>query len=719
MWLGARPPLWIMTLITTLTDKFENSSAKRNPVQSLDARGRILVVDDERVNRAMLAGLLTKHDYVAMEARNGLQALDILQEDSIDLVLLDIVMPDMGGMELLGRIRQLKHGSDLPIVMVTANDQRDQILAAFEHGANDYVTKPIDVDLTLARVDTQLRIRHGQVALRNSEERYALAARGANDGLWDWDFETQVVYYSPRWKEMLGIAVNEVVESLEDWVTRIHAEDKVRVENELAAHLNGDTEHFEAEARMRHEDGNFRWMLCRGLAVRGDDGGVQRMAGSLTDITEGKVADALTRLPNRNLFLERLRRCVGRFQRDEIPFAVLYLDLDNFKLINDCYGHEAGDQLLIAVARRLEGSVRTNDSLVARLGGDEFAVLLDCVDCERSSTAVAARVLDAVAAPFALGAGREVFSSLSIGISSPSAKNQAAEDILREADTAMYAAKTAGKSSFQVFDPSMQETVARRLKIENELRHAIERAEFTLHFQTIVDLKTRRPIGLEALVRWRHPQRGLVLPGEFIPVAEETGLINPIGGYVLNEACRQLVEWQSRLHLTEPIFVSVNVSARQLADSNLVQNVVRALSETGLPPNGLRLEVTETAIMERPDEGIQWLRELRALGVKIGIDDFGTGYSSLASLHRLPLDLLKVDRSFVNKMVQSQENQAIVRTILTLAQGLDLDVVAEGIENEPQRQLLSTMGCQFGQGFYFSRPLEADQIEAILALELK
>lgn len=677
---------------------------------------RILVVDDERMNRAMLANVLERNNYVVVEAADGSEALRKITEEPIDLVLLDLVMPDMDGLELLDKIRQFKTVSELPVIMVTAADDSKQIVTAFRHGANDYVTKPIDVGITLARIDTQMRLVHAQGALRKSEERYALAARGTNDGLWDWDCDGNEVYYSPRWKQMLGIDENQVVTSIEEWLSRIHVEDRGRADTELEAHMRGDTPHFEAELRMRHENGSYRWMLCRGLAVRNDANEVRRMAGSLTDITEGKVVDALTALPNRRLFLERLQRWVDRLHRNSKErFAVLYLDLDNFKLVNDSLGHEAGDQLLISVARRLEGSVRSSEAVIARLGGDEFTILLENVESDQTAVKIAHRIINSVSAPFSLGGGREVFPSVSVGISYPTGKSTSAEDLLREADTAMYAAKSRGKSCFEVFDPSMQQKVAARLDLENELRRAVERSDWILHYQSIVDLKTARVVGLEALVRWQHPQRGLIPPGDFIPIAEETGMIVPIGQWVLREACSTMARWKAQLLASDRLSISVNVSGKQFSAGDLVAEVMSVLGETGLAPEDLKLEVTETAIMEKPQEGAELLAALRECGVTIGIDDFGTGYSSLSSLHRLPLDLLKVDRTFVNKMVQSQENRAIVRTILMLADSLNLDVVAEGIETEEQRQLLLSMGCTYGQGFYFSRPLTLDQVERSLA----
>ena len=663
----------------------------------------------------MLAGLLERNNYDTTQAANRQQTLVAVKDQSVDLVLLDLVLPDVEGLELLSELRDLKTATELPVIMVTGNDNSEQVVEAFRHGANDYVTKPVDVGIMLARINTQLQLRRAQAALRKSEERYALAARGTNDGLWDWDITANEVYFSPRWKAMLGIRESHRINSPDDWLGRIHPEDQPRAQSELDAHLQGDTPHFEVESRMRHEDGSFRWMLCRGLAVQDQSAGAQRMAGSLTDITEGKVADALTALPNRVLFLDRLQRCVDQFRRSPNRcFAVLYLDLDNFKLVNDSLGHESGDQLLIAVARRLEGSVRACEAVIARLGGDEFTLLLEQLEQRDSAIRIAQRIIEALASPFALGSGREVFASASVGITYPSSTCTRAEDLLREADTAMYEAKSQGRSCCRVFDPSMQQRVSARLELENQLRRAVDRGEFVLHYQSIVELETSRVVGFEALVRWQHPERGLISPVEFIPLAEETGLIVPMGRWVLREACRQMAQWKSQPGCPVPLTISVNVSTRQFSHVDLAEEIVAVLDQTQLAPRDLNIEVTESAIMDNPIEGAKQLAKLRDCGVTIGIDDFGTGYSSLASLHRLPLDLLKIDRSFINKMVQSPENSAIVRTILTLARSLNLHVVAEGIENEEQHRRLAAMGCQYGQGFYFSRPLAADQASELL-----
>jgi diguanylate cyclase (GGDEF)-like protein/PAS domain S-box-containing protein len=666
------------------------------------------------MNRAIVSQLIRRRGFEALEASSGIEALKIIAEEGVDLVLLDIVMPGMDGYDVLQQLREIKTESQLPVIMVTASNDSQEIVRAFELGANDFVSKPIDPAVTFARINTQIKLQQAQTALRESEERYAMAAMGANDGLWDWNLLSNQVYYSPRWTEMLGMEATEVGNSPDEFLSRLHVEDRTRVEAEFTAHLRGETKHFEAELRIQHRDGSFRWMLCRGLAVRNAQGTAQRIAGSLTDITEGKVADGLTGLPNRLLFLDRVQRAVDRrYRQPDEKFAIIYLDIDNFKIVNDSLGHEVGDQLLQAVARRLEDSVRSSDSMVARLGGDEFAVVIEHVQTSVDAQRVAQRILESMTRPFTL-CDRDVFTSASIGISFGDELPQRAEDLLREADTAMYQAKANGKSRCRVFDPTMQEEVRLRLELEADLRHAIEREEFVLYFQPIVLLATRKLAGFEALVRWRHPQRGLVSPSEFISVAEETGLILPLGAWVLEHACETLVEWESTFELAESLIISVNVSSRQLAHEGLVDQIANIIQKSGIRPSSIKLEVTESTIMQNPEDGAAKLAQLRELGVWVGIDDFGTGYSSLAYLHRLPLDILKVDRSFVIRMEDSSEHVAIVNTVLMLAESLELDAVAEGIETQTQAMMLQEMGCKFGQGYLFARPMtDAEAVDLI------
>ena len=556
--------------------------------------------------------------------------------------------------------------------------------------------------------------------LRVSEERYALAARGANDGLWDWNFLTGEIFFAPRWKEMLGLGENGMGNRPDDWFALVHPDDAANLIEEVAAHVMGMTPHLESSYRLRHADGDYRWMLCRALAVRGN-GQVLRLAGSQTDITKRREAeerlrfnasfDLLTGLPNRAVFMTRLDEAIARASNDETcQFAVLFLDLDGFKVINDSLGHMIGDQMLIAVARRLEGCMRTGD-IVARLGGDEFTLLLDYKSAD-DVLHVASRLQELLRAPFHLS-GYEVFTAASIGVALGSSGYQHAEDVLRDADIAMYEAKKRGRARTELFNITMHARALRRLELETQLRHAIEKDELCLHYQPIIDLETRQVRGFEALVRWNHPTRGMVAPNDFIPLAEETGLILPIGEWVLESACRQMCAWQKEFG-DRLDTMSVNLSAKQFNGPGLVDLVARILLQTGLAPEFLKLEITETVIMENHESVAQMLTELRGLGVRLSMDDFGTGYSSLSYLHRFPLDVLKVDRSFVSRMEANSKEAEIVRTIVHLAHSLQLSVVAEGVETREQAVQLQALGCEYGQGYFFSKPLPVEDASAFL-----
>jgi diguanylate cyclase (GGDEF)-like protein/PAS domain S-box-containing protein len=556
-------------------------------------------------------------------------------------------------------------------------------------------------------------------ALRESEERYSLAVMGANDGLWDWNLKSSEIYFAPRWKSMLGFEDQDIGNKPVEWFGRIHPEDIERVKAELNAHLDGTKPQFQSECRILNKEGNYRWMLTRGVAVR-DELGPYRLAGSQTDITERKLAeeqllrdafyDALTNLPNRALFLDRLTgaaaRAGARARRGKPQyFAVLFMDLDRFKVINDSLGHVLGDELLVGIAQRLMSSVRPGDT-IARLGGDEFTVLVEDVGDVRDAISVAERIQNALKLPFNLE-GREVFTTASIGIAMSSLDFEAASDLLRDADTAMYWAKSKGKARYEIFDPSMHGRALALLQLETDLRRAVEREEFRIYYQPIVSLADGSIEGFEALVRWQHPERGLLPPEEVIPLAEETGLIVPIGYRVLRDACNQMRIWHEQF---SPVpFLSVNISAKQFAELDLIDHLREILNDTGFLPEYLKLEITESIIMEDVEFASSLLQKLKELQVRLLIDDFGTGYSSLSYLYKFPIHTLKIDRSFVS--ADKGDNWEIVRAIISLARSLNMDVVAEGVETEDQRDHLISLGCEKGQGFLFSRPIEAAAVQ--------
>lgn len=570
-------------------------------------------------------------------------------------------------------------------------------------------------------VDITQRKRAEQI-LRESEERYAAAARGANDGLWDWHLRSNRVYFSPRWKAMIGYEEDEISDRCEEWLDRLHPSDRDRLKQELSMHLKGETNHFQSEFRLRHKNGEYRWFRSRGMALRDADQQPYRIAGSQTDITEYHLAreqlvhdalhDALTCLPNRVLFMDRLTQAIKQYQRHpEDQFATLFLDLDRFKIINDSLGHMIGDRLLIEVGNRLQFCLRDQDT-VARIGGDEFVILLNTIQNMEHVLQTAERIQQQLKQAFSIE-GHEIFTGTSIGIALSSPEYQHAEELLRDADTAMYRAKNLGKNRYEIFSSSMRSQVLALSQLENDLRRAIDRQEFQLFYQPIVSLDTQNLVGLEALVRWHHPERGLILPSEFVPMAEEAGLIIPLGGWVLAQACRQMQLWQQHYSLATDLQLNVNISSRQFSQPNFVNDIHAVLEDTNLPCHRLKLEITEGVLMDHASDVADKLDAIKTLGIKLGIDDFGTGYSSLNYLNAFPVDTLKIDRSFVGRM-SSEEGFEIVRTIVNLAHNLHMDVVAEGVELEEQAEELTQMNCEYAQGYLFSEPTDTVGMEDFL-----
>jgi diguanylate cyclase (GGDEF)-like protein/PAS domain S-box-containing protein len=687
--------------------------------------GTLLVVDDNEANRDALSRRLERKGYRVTVAAGGEQALAALDAGGYDLVLLDVEMPGMSGFDVMGRLRKRWSPAELAVIMVTARSDGADIVEAFRLGANDYVTKPIDFPVVLARIGIQLDHKRAVAALRESEERYALAMRGANDGLWDWNLITNCVHWSPRWKAMLGYGEDEVGTSPQEWLDRVHPEDRGAVQSALDAHLSGAPEYFESEHRILHRDGSYRWVRCRGAAVRYPGGTATRLAGSLTDVTDAKVFDALTGLPNRFLFVDLVDRAIKRtHRRQDQVFALLALGLDRFSTVADSVGPSVADRLIVAVAQRLQAGLRCTDIVtpedsgftVARLGGEEFTVLLDDVADVDAALRVAHRLRASLEAPFEID-GQRLFTSARIGLAVSSTGYIEAEQILRDAATALNRARGEGTSPVEIFDPAMRERAVNRLRLETDLRKAVEAEEFEVFYQPIVSLVTGQIVAFEALSRWRHPERGIVGPAEFIALAEETGLIMQIGRSVLASACQQLAAWRRKYGEAAPAAVCVNVSSRQFLDAALPDIITDILTANGLSASSLKLEVTESVLIGDITVACATVARLQQLGIEWSLDDFGTGYSSLSYLHQLRVDTVKVDRSFVSRMGDNGDGAEMVRAIVELGHNLGMTVVAEGVETEVQLKDLRALGCEFCQGFLFSKPVDAAVASVLIATQ--
>ena len=633
-------------------------------------------------------------------------------------VLLGAGLPAPPGLDVLGELRRRIPGGD-PALLALADPTQGLLLSeALERGADDGMTWPVSASVALVRLRMHLRLAETSRRLHHLEERFSMVLTGSNEGLWDWDLESDEVYFSPFWKQLLGFQEHEIGHSLSEWLDRVHPDDRPRVVEELQEHLAGRAASFSCQHRLRHADETYRWMVMRGVALRQEQTGKAiRIAGALADVTASRLYDALTGLPNRTLMLDRVERSIARGRRkSELIFALLVVSLDRFELLQSQL-HDADVRIVLAtLGKRLQLLMRTTDT-VARLEGPNFAIHLDEIRHVSDAQRVAGRVAQALEEPLHLG-GRELRLATSIGIALSVTGYERPDDIVRDAFLAMNQARAQGGHRQEMFDQKMQSEVELRMRLEADLRRALERGEFLVYYQPIIRLETWRISGFEALIRWRHPERGLVSPGEFIPIAEETGMIVPLGEWVLREAARQTKVWQDQYPDLD-LSVSVNLSGRQIAEPDLVETVARVIDETGLVPGSLKLELTETLLMHHYETAIQTMHDLRDMGVKLSIDDFGTGYSSLSHLHRFPIDYLKVDRSFVGRVGSDPRESEIVRVIVGLGRNLGMKVIAEGVETSEQLGFLRGLECEYGQGYYFARPLDAEAAGALLPYTLQ
>jgi diguanylate cyclase (GGDEF)-like protein/PAS domain S-box-containing protein len=543
-----------------------------------------------------------------------------------------------------------------------------------------------------------------------ARSRYALVARATLDGVWDWDIRKNKVFYSHRWQHILGLPEREFSAGLSHWLHRVHPEDEPRVQDELQQHIDGKTPRFRSEHRLRHSDGSSRWVVVCGLVQRTRAGRPVRMTGSLMDVTAHKTCDELTGLPNRFHLHERLTQLIIRSEAEQRwSFAVLSLDVDRFHRINDRFGHTAGDAMLKGIGHRLSEIVaqtrNNSQSMVARIAEDEFVIVLDGVQNSDQAQVVAQRIHAILATPMDCE-GESLTAGVSIGIAMAAPERRDPESFLQKSDLAMVRAKTAGRNLSAVYDPAMQEQTLARMELEQELRQAVAFSQLRVEYQPQINLHTGALVGCEALVRWQHPRRGLLMPADFIGVAEEIGIISSIDLWVLEQACAQLAEWH-QIPCAHDLKMSVNFSAQHLPKRGLKEGVQRLIRAHNLPAQALCLELTESVLDGDVEARVGLMEELCSVGVGLHMDDFGSGYSSFKQLYELPFDTLKIDRSFMEKVLEETKARNIVEGILGLSRLINLKVVAEGVEEPLQAELLKQMGCHIGQGFLYDRPLDA------------
>ncbi len=556
-------------------------------------------------------------------------------------------------------------------------------------------------------------LRETEKQLRRSRDRYQLAASGVNDGIWDLHIKSQELYLSSRAQEVMGISQAKTEPNMMSLWNQVHPEDKPAVRQALTAHLEKKTQHFEAECRINYKKDRYRWILCRGVVEFSRSGAAKRMAGSISDISARKASeavlvheathDALTGLPNRTFFLKRLNETLMK-ESEKDRSAVFFLDVDRFKMVNDSFGHHAGDELLKVISVRLHQCLRDTDVL-ARLSGDEFGILLTPISNKKEATRMAENIRAAFNEPIHLG-DQMIYTSLSIGIAMSSKTKHVAGSLMRDADTALYKAKSDSRGTFAVFDRAMHKEAKAKMQLDTNLRTAVKKGQFDLALQPIYNVHTEALHSFEALIRWKDSKGKFVPPSEFIPLAEETGLIQDIGAWVLQEACEQLSKIRNKNTHLDQVRMAVNVSPKQLLQPGFVSFVRACLKNNDLSGSDLCIEITESVLIDDPKWIHEQFNELREIGVKIHLDDFGTGYSSLSALHDFPLDSVKVDRSFIARLGDEDDSTEVVNAIIRVARSLELQVIAEGVETPAQLSTIKSLGCDFGQGFLLARPTD-------------
>ncbi len=720
----------------------------------------ILIVDDNTNNLKLLQTLLSERGYKVRLATSGQMAINSCLSSAPGMVLLDITMPGMDGFETCEIIKKQAAMENVPIIFLSALKEEFDIVRGFAAGGVDFITKPFKAEILKARLETHLTISQLQNNLKNvnenleqlidkrteelkstnksleneiisrtevqknlalSEERLKYALMASNEGTFDWDLKTNNLVRNDTYFTMLGYEVDEIANSTNSLIKLIHPDDKAQTLESINDLLNNKIDVLKSKFRIKKKNGDYCWILSKSLVVaRENDGSPTRIVGTQTDITTEKQHeehlrqlasyDPLTNLPNRKYFTDILNNAISRSNRTQRSHAVLFMDLDRFKNINDSLGHTAGDLLLQFFSERLSEVLRGND-VVARLGGDEFTILLEDIESSHKAAEVSQRIIDLMNDPFDLQ-GHQVVVSPSIGIVLYPNHGKTTEELLKNADTAMYHAKDLGGNNYWYYTEIMNKEAHKRLELEEDIRTALKNNDFILYYQPQVDIQTGEIVGMEALVRWNRNGNGIVAPNIFIPIAEETGLIIPLGSQIIHKAAEQTSVW-IKDHLLDHK-VAINISARQFKQLNFLDQLKSTLDEFNLPASNIEIEITEATVMENTDEAIATMKKVKDLGITIAMDDFGTGYSSLSYLRKFPIDTLKIDMSFIRGMESSDVNKSIVQTIIDLAHTLKLNVVAEGVEHQHQTNALLNMNCDVVQGYLYSKPVAETEMTKLL-----
>jgi len=704
----------------------------------------VLVIDDDPMACMLMREALQESCINVLEANDGAEGLEVYSRHKPQLIVVDLQMPGMDGFVFCERLRASPDGVDVPVVVVTGMDDVASIERAYDCGATDFINKPIRWEVFRHRIQYILRSSKAMLLARQSSNLLAEAQRVAKLGNWTWDIAHQQLFVSEESYRIFGVprVAPEVFHQL--LIKSVHAKDKNSFDIAVQKAVDGAPSDVsfdvclpngQEKTILMHLDRSSEGQSSEGQSSEGnsskEQGAAERLFGTIQDISERRKAeksirqlayyDTITGLPNRDLFKEHLSMALHQAGRNHEKVAVMFLDLDNFKRVNDSLGHEAGDQLLKTISERLEESVRSSDvaardvvdmhTSLARLGGDEFTVMLSGLHGVEYVERIATRILERIAEPMMLS-GNRVSVSASVGIAVYPDDGENIDTLLKNADAAMYKVKSQGRNGVYFYDEGLRQQSHDRLQLESELHTAIEQDQLVLFYQPKVDAQTCKLLGFEALIRWIHPERGMVSPMDFIPIAEDSGLIIPMGQWVIKEACRQHQRWRD---MGKPeVSIAVNLSAHQFADENLLTTIDAVLLETAMPPKFLEFEITETVLMQDADRALNILQSMKAMGLKISIDDFGTGYSSISYLKHFPADVLKVDRTFVKDLPEDEQDATITNAIILLAKALNLNIVAEGVETKAQLQWMQDKGCDQIQGYLFSPPVPPDKAQMML-----